>query len=145
MGDEIDRYAELAGKLAAEIDGDPARLAARLIDNDVAGTHDRTNGDAEPELAGRGQLLLRRRVVGASGSGREHQRRRPALDTEAFSPEPPDNLILDGTRRSIPVASRLGQGDRDVHILITGAAGMIGRKLTERLAKDGGLNGRPID
>jgi nucleoside-diphosphate-sugar epimerase len=32
-----------------------------------------------------------------------------------------------------------------VHILITGAAGMIGRKLTERLAKDGGLNGRPID
>jgi nucleoside-diphosphate-sugar epimerase len=32
-----------------------------------------------------------------------------------------------------------------VHILITGAAGMIGRKLTERLAKDGGLNGHPID
>ena len=32
-----------------------------------------------------------------------------------------------------------------MHILITGAAGMIGRKLTERLAKDGGLNGRPID
>jgi D-erythronate 2-dehydrogenase len=32
-----------------------------------------------------------------------------------------------------------------VHILITGAAGMIGRKLTERLAKDGGLNGKPID
>jgi nucleoside-diphosphate-sugar epimerase len=30
-------------------------------------------------------------------------------------------------------------------ILITGAAGMIGRKLAERLAKDGGLNGRPID
>jgi D-erythronate 2-dehydrogenase len=32
-----------------------------------------------------------------------------------------------------------------VHILITGAAGMIGRKLTERLGKDGGLNGRPIE
>jgi nucleoside-diphosphate-sugar epimerase len=32
-----------------------------------------------------------------------------------------------------------------VHILITGAAGMIGRKLTDRLARDGGLNGRPID
>lgn len=32
-----------------------------------------------------------------------------------------------------------------MHILITGAAGMIGRKLTERLAKDGGLNGQPID
>jgi len=32
-----------------------------------------------------------------------------------------------------------------VNILITGAAGMIGRKLTERLSKDGALNGRPID
>jgi D-erythronate 2-dehydrogenase len=32
-----------------------------------------------------------------------------------------------------------------VHVLITGAAGMIGRKLTERLAKDGGLDGAPID
>jgi nucleoside-diphosphate-sugar epimerase len=32
-----------------------------------------------------------------------------------------------------------------MHILITGAAGMIGRKLTARLVKDGGLNGRAID
>jgi nucleoside-diphosphate-sugar epimerase len=32
-----------------------------------------------------------------------------------------------------------------MHILITGAAGMIGRKLTERLVEDGALNGRPID
>jgi nucleoside-diphosphate-sugar epimerase len=32
-----------------------------------------------------------------------------------------------------------------MHILITGAAGMIGRKLTDRLIKDGALNGRPID
>jgi nucleoside-diphosphate-sugar epimerase len=32
-----------------------------------------------------------------------------------------------------------------MHILITGAAGMIGRKLTERLVKDGRLNGAPID
>ena len=32
-----------------------------------------------------------------------------------------------------------------MHILITGAAGMIGRKLTERLVADGGLNGQPID
>jgi len=31
-----------------------------------------------------------------------------------------------------------------VHILITGAAGMIGRKLTERLAQDGALNGAEI-
>jgi len=32
-----------------------------------------------------------------------------------------------------------------MRILLTGAAGMIGRKLTERLAKDGALNGRPIE
>jgi D-erythronate 2-dehydrogenase len=32
-----------------------------------------------------------------------------------------------------------------LHILITGAAGMVGRKLTERLIADGGLNGQPID
>jgi nucleoside-diphosphate-sugar epimerase len=31
-----------------------------------------------------------------------------------------------------------------VHILITGAAGMIGRKLVERLGNDGGVNGRAI-
>ena len=32
-----------------------------------------------------------------------------------------------------------------MHILIIGAAGMIGRKLTARLVNDGALNGRPID
>ena len=32
-----------------------------------------------------------------------------------------------------------------MHILITGAAGMIGRKLTQRLVKDGKLNGQTID
>lgn len=32
-----------------------------------------------------------------------------------------------------------------MHILITGAAGMIGRKLTERLAIDRALNGQPIE
>ena len=32
-----------------------------------------------------------------------------------------------------------------MNILITGAAGMIGRKLTERLGKDGTLVGKPID
>jgi D-erythronate 2-dehydrogenase len=32
-----------------------------------------------------------------------------------------------------------------MHILITGAAGMIGRKLVARLVADGALNGRPID
>jgi D-erythronate 2-dehydrogenase len=32
-----------------------------------------------------------------------------------------------------------------LHILITGAAGMIGRKLTQRLGKEGALAGKPID
>lgn len=32
-----------------------------------------------------------------------------------------------------------------MHILITGAAGMIGRKLTARLVKNGALNGQPIE
>src|SRR5215831_3640143 len=32
-----------------------------------------------------------------------------------------------------------------MHILVTGAAGMIGRKLTERLAKDGALHSRAIE
>ena len=32
-----------------------------------------------------------------------------------------------------------------MHILMTGAAGMIGRKLTARLVKDGKLNGKTID
>jgi D-erythronate 2-dehydrogenase len=32
-----------------------------------------------------------------------------------------------------------------MHILITGAAGMIGRKLTTRLVNDGALNGKPIE
>ncbi len=32
-----------------------------------------------------------------------------------------------------------------MHILITGAAGMVGRKLTERLVADQGLNGKPVD
>ena len=32
-----------------------------------------------------------------------------------------------------------------MHIMIIGAAGMIGRKLTERLLKDGALGGKPIE
>ncbi len=32
-----------------------------------------------------------------------------------------------------------------MHVMVTGAAGMVGRKLIERLVKDGGLNGKPID
>ncbi len=32
-----------------------------------------------------------------------------------------------------------------MHVLITGAAGMIGRKLTERLVVDRALNGQPVD
>ncbi len=32
-----------------------------------------------------------------------------------------------------------------MHVLVTGAAGMIGRKLTARLVGDGSLNGKPIE
>ena len=32
-----------------------------------------------------------------------------------------------------------------MHVLITGAAGMIGRKLTERLVVDRALNGQPVE
>ncbi|MEK1871201.1 MAG: NAD-dependent epimerase, partial [Rhizobium altiplani] len=32
-----------------------------------------------------------------------------------------------------------------MHILIIGAAGMVGRKLAARLAKDGNLDGRAIE
>jgi nucleoside-diphosphate-sugar epimerase len=32
-----------------------------------------------------------------------------------------------------------------VHVLITGAAGMIGRKLADRLAQDGSLHGKPVE
>ncbi len=32
-----------------------------------------------------------------------------------------------------------------MHVLILGAAGMVGRKLIDRLARDGGLDGRPIE
>jgi nucleoside-diphosphate-sugar epimerase len=32
-----------------------------------------------------------------------------------------------------------------MHVLVTGAAGMIGRKLAARLASDGGLGGQPIE
>src|SRR5215471_17469813 len=32
-----------------------------------------------------------------------------------------------------------------MHLLILGAAGMVGRKLIDRLVRDGGLNGRPVE
>jgi D-erythronate 2-dehydrogenase len=38
-----------------------------------------------------------------------------------------------------------GGGNDSMHVLITGAAGMIGRKLTRRLVEQGGLNGRAIE
>jgi nucleoside-diphosphate-sugar epimerase len=41
--------------------------------------------------------------------------------------------------------SRFSPETLNMHILITGAAGMVGRKLTERLAADKALNGKPID
>jgi nucleoside-diphosphate-sugar epimerase len=39
----------------------------------------------------------------------------------------------------------LASGGSNVHVLVTGAAGMIGRKLTERLAREGELGGKVID
>jgi nucleoside-diphosphate-sugar epimerase len=36
------------------------------------------------------------------------------------------------------------QGKRHMNILVTGAGGMIGRKLVEQLARDGGLGGKPV-
>src|SRR5258708_2860794 len=51
---------------------------------------------------------------------------------QARRPEEEDPLVA-------AVGSRLVE-----RILVIGAAGMIGRKLTERLAKDGGLNGSKI-
>src|ERR1700681_2014040 len=50
-----------------------------------------------------------------------------------------------------PPATRFARGGRGkegritLHILITGAAGMIGRKLTARLLADGALHGRAIE
>jgi nucleoside-diphosphate-sugar epimerase len=32
-----------------------------------------------------------------------------------------------------------------MHILITGAAGMVGRKLADKIVADGGLNGKAVD
>jgi nucleoside-diphosphate-sugar epimerase len=45
----------------------------------------------------------------------------------------------------MPNPIRYMSGLDAVHVLITGAAGMIGRKLVERLGKGGALNGGPID
>jgi D-erythronate 2-dehydrogenase len=39
----------------------------------------------------------------------------------------------------------MSRSRENVHILITGAAGMIGRKLTERLGQEDALAGKPID
>src|SRR6266540_3826792 len=39
----------------------------------------------------------------------------------------------------------MSRSTKNVQILVTGAAGMIGRKLTERLGKEGALGGKPID
>ena len=40
---------------------------------------------------------------------------------------------------------RAGQGDRSLHILIIGAAGMVGRKLTDALVKTNTLGDKPIE
>ena len=51
-------------------------------------------------------------------------------------------VTLRGSLRSLLKGD---ENRRSMHIFITGAAGMIGRKLTARLVADGALNGRPID
>jgi D-erythronate 2-dehydrogenase len=48
-------------------------------------------------------------------------------------------------RASDCAASAIRATGSNVHILITGAAGMIGRKLAERLVGAGDLNGEPIE
>src|ERR1700681_3285941 len=37
------------------------------------------------------------------------------------------------------------QSEETMHILVTGAAGVIGRKFVERLAREGRLGGRPVE
>src|SRR5258708_3649764 len=50
-----------------------------------------------------------------------------------------------GTSPAMTRGENVSTGNLTMHILVTGAAGMIGRKLTERLAKDGALHGVAID
>ncbi len=92
------------------------------------------------------------------GRGELHDRADPSRGRRvcavgAVIPEAAKRLsgILGRFRRSIwkEVPGRAARARDDVagtnmHILIIGAAGMVGRKLTERLAKDGGLGGREI-
>ena len=62
----------------------------------------------------------------------------PRRDGDGPAPgRAPAQLTLRLSRRS----SRL----RSVQILVTGAAGMLGRKLAERLARDGALGGEPVE
>ena len=58
---------------------------------------------------------------------------------DAFFPSPHSRC------NPLPEDKDLERGFSECIILITGAAGMVGRKLTERLVADGGLNGKPID
>src|SRR5262249_57618301 len=84
---------------------------------------------------------------------REARRVRGDLAPLSKRPSPGSPVFASPKRASHPLPAKAGRGShgrpsgsRDlVRILITGAAGMIGRKLTERLGKEGALAGKPID
>src|SRR4029077_14971839 len=71
------------------------------------------------------------------GADWRHRLARPGRNLDAIIPPP-------SPYRPLRVA-RGRQSEDVMHILITGAAGMIGRKLTERLVIDRALGGQPID
>jgi D-erythronate 2-dehydrogenase len=80
------------------------------------------------------RLTTRRPIIGSKGQGF----RAGNLVSEA-DPPARRNTLCDCVLRTLrEVASSM-------HILITGAAGMIGRKLITRLIRDGALAGRAID
>src|SRR5262245_23371209 len=114
----------------------PGRLALRLrLRRHVPATHDHH----EPQPRHGVLLHPRQRMAGAQGCLRARAR------AGEFRREGTAAGKLERIeRRALDSATPL-QGADDVHVLITGAAGMIGRKLTERLGKDGALAGKPID
>src|SRR5262245_22461078 len=128
----------------------PGRLALRLR---LRGYSARAHDHQEPQPRHGVLLHARQRMAGAQGClralarGREFRR----TGTAAGKLERVERRALDTARGAGPAKAGRGfralplQGAEDVHILITGAAGMIGRKLAQRLARDGGLNGQRID
>ena len=73
-----------------------------------------------------------------SGAGRRRRTRNPAAHSA-----PASEFRVRALRARPGMTADSGR-DR-MHVLITGAAGMIGRKLTERLVTDRGLCGQPVE